>query len=335
MDFFTALGSLKNLIFSIPVNFFDILIVIAFGFYVYEEASLGALPALTNLIAIVASFMGGLLLYPFFSSLIINLFSLSKGIADALSFLLVCTVIFLVTTNVIAFLTRKSSLIFPNKYSQVLGAFFGILSFFLISAFVVAILLSFPVSTVIKSQIRNSLSGKFLFTKTLSLEVATHGIFGGAISDSLNFLTIKPDTDSTITLHFKTNNGTIDTVSEKRMLKLINREREKLGIKSLSENSRLTDAARKHAQDMVTRGYFSHYTPEGLSPFDRLARENIAYSSAAENLAFAPEVDLAVSGLMKSEGHRKNILDPTFHNVGIGVIDAGIYGKMFVQEFTD
>ncbi len=335
MDFFAVIATLKNLILSIPINFFDIILLVGFGFYIYEESSLGALPALTNLIAIVVSFMGGLMLYPFFSALITNLFSLSKGISDAVSFLLICTVLFLVTTNIIAFFTRKSSLLFPNKYSRALGAIFGALSFLLISAFIVSILLSFPVSTVIKSQIRTSLSGKFLFTKTLSLEVATHRIFGGALSDSLNFLTIKPDADSTITLHFKTNNGTIDTVSEKQMLKLINHEREKRGISQLVLSTRLTKVARQHAQDMLMRGYFSHYTPEGLSPFDRLEKENITYNSAAENLAFAPEVDLAVSGFMKSEGHRKNILDPSFHKVGIGVIDAGIYGKMFVQEFTD
>jgi len=44
---------------------------------------------------------------------------------------------------------------------------------------------------------------------------------------------------------------------------------------------------------------------------------------------------LAMQGLMNSPGHRANILSPSFHKVGIGVLDAGIYGEMFVQEFTD
>jgi uncharacterized protein YkwD len=38
---------------------------------------------------------------------------------------------------------------------------------------------------------------------------------------------------------------------------------------------------------------------------------------------------------MKSDGHRKNILDTSFIKVGVGVIDAGVYGKMFVQEFSN
>lgn len=335
MDFFQVLNTLKKLILSAPLNFFDAILGIAFVFYVYQEAALGALPALTNLISLVIAFIGGLFFYHFVASILISLFSVSKGISDAVAFLGVCTVLFLITTNIIAFLTRKSSLIFPNKYSRIAGGILGACSFFLICAFIVAILLSFPVSTVIKSQIRNSLAGQFLFTKTLSLELATREIFGGAISDTLNFLTIKPDADTTVTLHFKTNNGTVDAASEKKMLSLINKERTKRGIAPLSASSVLTHAARDHAQDMLMRGYFSHYTPEGLSPFDRLEAKSIPYTTAAENLAFAPEVDLAVSGLMKSTGHKRNILDKSFHQVGMGVIDAGIYGKMFVQEFTD
>jgi uncharacterized protein YkwD len=86
---------------------------------------------------------------------------------------------------------------------------------------------------------------------------------------------------------------------------------------------------------MLARGYFSHYTPEGLSPFDRMTQAGIAYTSAGENLAFSPNVQLAMQGLMQSPGHRANILSKDYGKVGIGVIDGGIYGEMFVQEFTN
>jgi uncharacterized protein YkwD len=52
-------------------------------------------------------------------------------------------------------------------------------------------------------------------------------------------------------------------------------------------------------------------------------------------LALAPTLATAHTGLMNSEGHRANILEPKFKRVGIGVIDNGVYGKMFVQVFTD
>lgn len=335
MQLLEPLFTLRQLLFSLPVNFFDIILIVSFIFYVYEEASVGILPALTNLISIIASFIGGLFLYHFLSSGFFTILGLSKGICDATSFLVIAVLLFLISTNLIAFLTRKHSLLFPNYYSKIGGAICGLISFFLISAFIVSLLLSLPVSLVIKSQIRNSLAGEFLFTKTQTIEVFTREIFGGAMSDTLNFLTIKPDSDTTVTLHFKTNNIAVDEPSEKKMFQLINREREKSGAQELTINNLLIKAARDHAKDMLIRGYFSHYTPEGLSPFDRLEKLSIPYNTSAENLAFAPEVDLAHLGLMKSDGHKKNILNPAFHNVGIGVIDAGIYGKMFVQELTD
>ncbi len=63
--------------------------------------------------------------------------------------------------------------------------------------------------------------------------------------------------------------------------------------------------------------------------------DSITYGYAGENLALAPSTELAMQGLMNSPGHRKNILSPNFTKVGIGVMDGGIYGKMFTQEFTD
>ena len=86
---------------------------------------------------------------------------------------------------------------------------------------------------------------------------------------------------------------------------------------------------------MFKRGYFSHSTPEGASPFDRMVQNDINFNYAGENLALASSVDLAMKGLMQSEGHRANILSLNFHRAGIGVIDGGVYGDMFCLEFTD
>ena len=66
-----------------------------------------------------------------------------------------------------------------------------------------------------------------------------------------------------------------------------------------------------------------------------MERYNIKFSAAGENLALAPNVSLAHQGLMNSPGHRANIMSGDFGKVGIGVVDGGIYGEMFVQEFTD
>ena len=64
-------------------------------------------------------------------------------------------------------------------------------------------------------------------------------------------------------------------------------------------------------------------------------KAGIHFQAAGENLALAPNINLAHQGLMNSPGHRANILSPDFKKVGIGVIDGGIYGEMFVQEFSN
>jgi uncharacterized protein YkwD len=79
--------------------------------------------------------------------------------------------------------------------------------------------------------------------------------------------------------------------------------------------------------------YFGHQSPANGSPFDRLAAAKITYTRAGENLAYAHSVAVAHRGLMDSPGHRENILRPEFTRVGIGVVSAGSYGRMFTQLF--
>jgi uncharacterized protein YkwD len=86
---------------------------------------------------------------------------------------------------------------------------------------------------------------------------------------------------------------------------------------------------------MFENGYFSHISLQGEDVGDRLGKAGVLYLVAGENLAFAPSLEIAHDGLMQSPGHRENILDEEFNRVGIGVIDAGSQGKMFVQVFTD
>jgi uncharacterized protein YkwD len=119
------------------------------------------------------------------------------------------------------------------------------------------------------------------------------------------------------------------------MLRLINQERLKEGLPALVWDEAAAKVARAHSVDMFKRGYFSHENPDGLSPFDRMEKAGITYSAAGENLAYAATVELAHAGLMRSPGHRANILEKDFGRVGIGVIDGGIYGKMFTQNFRD
>jgi uncharacterized protein YkwD len=122
---------------------------------------------------------------------------------------------------------------------------------------------------------------------------------------------------------------------ERAMLAMLNEERGKRGLQALAADGELTRVARAHSLDMMLRHYFSHNSPDGDNPFDRLNAAGIRFRTAGENLAFAPAVDQAHTMLMNSKGHRENILRAGFGRVGIGIIDGGSHGLMISQEFRD
>lgn len=327
---------IKNFASNLPFNIFDYSVGGLFLLYIFEDISFGLIASGISLISTVFSFFIGLAIYPTFSAPVAQIFNLPKGIADAISFLTSTVLSFVLVSYLLSIIRRKFiSLTFPKLVDRLGGALFGSLSFFFIASFAVALLLAFPTSTTIRDSIKNSYSAPLFSNYMQGMNAVVRLVFGGAIEDTINFLTVKPNSNATIDLNFKTAKVKVDEVSESKMLEQVNIERRKAGVAPLELDIKLQDLAREYAKDMLSRGSFSHYTPERLSPFDRMASANISYQYAGENLAFAPDVGIAMNGLMKSQGHRENMLNPNFRRVGIGVIDAGLYGKMFVQEFTD
>jgi uncharacterized protein YkwD len=128
---------------------------------------------------------------------------------------------------------------------------------------------------------------------------------------------------------------TPDPAAEQRMLELANSERARAGLQPLVADQRLRDVARAHSLEMFQRDYFAHDSPSEGSPFDRMHVAAITFDVAGENLAYAPNVELAHQGLMNSPGHRANILRPEFGRVGIGVIRSPAQGSMFTQDFAN
>lgn len=149
------------------------------------------------------------------------------------------------------------------------------------------------------------------------------------------FLNTRLADSEKLSLPYRPGTLSVDEEAEKEMLELINAERIKVGIKPLVVDQTLVKVARMHSTDMWERKYFSHEDPDNKTPFNRLEDGEVEFRRAGENLALARDVKRAHEGLMDSEGHRKNILDSNFGRVGIGVIDGGIYGKMFTQNFAD
>lgn len=102
-----------------------------------------------------------------------------------------------------------------------------------------------------------------------------------------------------------------------------NQQRTNNGVGSLGINSKLNSAAQAKANDMVTRDYWSHNTPEGSPPWVFITNAGYSYSRAGENLAYgyATSSDTIV-GWMGSPTHKANLLDGNFTEVGFGIANS-------------
>jgi uncharacterized protein YkwD len=116
-----------------------------------------------------------------------------------------------------------------------------------------------------------------------------------------------------------------------RVVELVNAERIKAGCSPLTVNATLTKAAQSHSDDMAAHGTMSHTGSDGSSPGDRLTRAGYVWSSYGENVAYGyatPEQVMA--GWMSSPGHKANILNCSFKEIGVGLAQPNNY---WTQDF--
>lgn len=119
-----------------------------------------------------------------------------------------------------------------------------------------------------------------------------------------------------------------------RVLTLVNQERAKAGVAPLVFHAALNQAAQGHAEDMALRGYFDHYSPEGVGPGTRITQAGYRWVTYAENIAAGygtPEA--VVTAWMNSAGHRANILNSRLKEFGCGIARGGPYGIYWVTDF--
>jgi uncharacterized protein YkwD len=222
-----------------------------------------------------------------------------------------------------------------RTFNRLLGVIPGLANGLITAALVAALLLAIPMGEGLRERARESPLVNRLAIYAELLEAALHPVFAEAVAETLNFLTIQPESNERVELPYKVANPRPRPDLEARMLELVNKERVAAGLKPLAPDPELTEVARRHSADMFARGYFAHETPEGRDPFDRMRAANVRFETAGENLALAPTVEVAHRGLMNSPGHRANILYPQFGRVGIGIMDGGIRGLMISQEFRN
>jgi len=131
--------------------------------------------------------------------------------------------------------------------------------------------------------------------------------------------------------------GYAANISPSEVIRLTNTQRNANGLSTLSENSTLDSAALAKGNDMLAKGYWAHFAPDGTSPWSFFLNFGYRYRYAGENLArdFG-DASSAVNAWMNSPSHRENILNPNYREIGIGVVEgnlAGVNTTIIVQFF--
>jgi uncharacterized protein YkwD len=232
-------------------------------------------------------------------------------------------------------LKRLPKDVHQRRANRALGIVPGFINGLIIAAILAALLLAVPLPDGLLNSTRESALANRLAIVTDRLEAALAPVFDEAVKRTMNMRTIPPESERTVNLPFKVSDPKPRPDLEAKMLELVNRERAAAGLELLAADPELTEVARQHSIDMFARGYFSHNSLDGRSPFDRMRAVNVRFLTAGENLALAPTLPIAHTGLMDSPGHRANILRSSFGRVGIGILDGGRRGLMVTQNFRN
>jgi len=135
------------------------------------------------------------------------------------------------------------------------------------------------------------------------------------------------------------NSNTHESLSEMKhhIYEELNKERIKAGLNELKVNKNLEASALAKANDIINKGYWSHISPEGQTPWDLFGVAGYNYSFAGENLAKDYFTGIAThKAWMQSKEHKENILSNKYSEIGVAVVDGKINGvdtRIAVQHF--
>lgn len=127
------------------------------------------------------------------------------------------------------------------------------------------------------------------------------------------------------------------SANEQALIGLTNQQRLANGLGELHYDPKLSAAARAKANDMLQKGYFDHFSPDGQKPWDFIRNQNYSYIKAGENLAIDyPSVTAPVAAWMASPTHRANILKADYEDIGLAEVVGEYNGqetRIVVQMF--
>ncbi|HYO62979.1 MAG TPA: CvpA family protein [Pyrinomonadaceae bacterium] len=322
---------------SLSFNYIDALLVLLMLLSVWQGWHRGFILGLLDLVRWAGSLLFGLRFYRHVAMWLGPRTELWPEVWDApVAFLLTATFAGIVIHLVgYALLRRLPEDVHERTTNRVLGLAPGVVNACITAAIASALLLAFPLTEGMSERARESVVANRFAVLAERVESALAPIFNEAVAQTLNKLTIRPESGESVELPYKVADTRPRPELEAEMLELVNRERAAAGLRPVAPDPELREVARRHSADMFARGYFAHNTPEGRTPFDRINAAGVSYRTAGENLALAPTLSIAHTGLMNSPGHRANILRPEFGRLGIGIMDGGRRGLMVTQNFRN
>ncbi len=141
-------------------------------------------------------------------------------------------------------------------------------------------------------------------------------------SNTDNSQTQKPNTPGTETLSYA-----------EQVVQLVNKEREKAGLSTLTMDADITAAANVRAKEIVQK--FSHTRPDGSNFGTVLKEQGVSFKGSGENIAWGQKSpEQVMNAWMNSDGHRANILNKNFKNIGVGYYQNEKGVNYWVQLFT-
>ncbi|MEO6509298.1 MAG: CvpA family protein, partial [Patescibacteria group bacterium] len=268
-------------------NWVDLLFVAMIVFFALSAHGLVA--TFLEILSLIFSLIFSYRFFTLFGSLVMKFTHTTKGIADAAGFFIAWSLIEMILYFLIYLFSNKYlSNIHRHPINRKLGFLAGMLQGAFIYLFLISVIFALPVRGNIKNAILVSKVGPFFVNASQSLQLQSKSVFGGAVTEALNFLTIKPHSNETVEMDFKLkpSQESVDRESEKKMVELVNQERVKVGLGALQRDDDLTVLARSYAKVMFENGFFSHVSQvDGYSPGERADAASIEYMVLGENLA--------------------------------------------------
>lgn len=181
-------------------------------------------------------------------------------------------------------------------------------------------------------------------TKTVSSKPAANTTKTNKPTTTTNTTPAKPAATNTNSSNSNTtakpaeNSGQTSNINSEatEVIRLVNIERSKNGLAPLKANGELSKVATVKAQDMIDKNYFDHTSPTYGSPFDMMKKFGINYTAAGENIAYGQKTPAEVmNAWMNSPGHRANILNSNFTEIGVGVAKDKNGTPYWVQMFIN